>query len=280
MSKTNTKNNSTEKETENFTTVWDSVRRAKTVNGIQFKPIDKLLYSYLLGWQVSKDDPNNKKVTKVNSSVRELQQELGVSKGTIETSLKTLEKMGLIVIKSGGVGFSNEYDVRKFSEVESTNVEIKVDPFMEKRKEWREQHNQMVQTISSSMMIPSESMQSTNATDVNEQPEQKEPEIKTEPKTNWEVHQKALIAQNTKWDLLQDGQRMQVMVKVNSCMSSNFYAIKEAFNNEIARLTYQPETKKEDKPKPSYSIVPPAVQAINDAFNNDDLFGDSDDYPF
>jgi predicted transcriptional regulator len=140
MSKT--KNNSTEKETENFTTVWDSVRRAKTVNGIQFKPIDKLLYSYLLGWQVSKDDPNNKKVTKVNSSVRELQQELGVSKGTVETSLKTLEKMGLIVIKSGGVGFSNEYDVIKFSDVESTNVEIKVDQFMKDRKEWREQHSQ------------------------------------------------------------------------------------------------------------------------------------------
>jgi len=137
-----TKNNSTEKETENFTTVWDSVRRAKTVNGIQFKPIDKLLYSYLLGWQVSKDDPNNKKVTKVNSSVRELQQELGVSKGTIETSLKTLEKMGLIVIKSGGVGFSNEYDVIKFSDVESTNVEIKVDQFMKDRKEWREQPEQ------------------------------------------------------------------------------------------------------------------------------------------
>ncbi|MFQ2585473.1 HTH domain-containing protein [Aeromonas caviae] len=120
-------NNNNEKQVENFTTVWDSVRRAKTVNGLQFKAIDKLLYSYLLGWQVSKDDPNNKKVTKVNSSVRELQQELGVSKGTIETSLKTLEKMGLIVIKSGGVGFSNEYDVRKFSDVESTNVEIKVD---------------------------------------------------------------------------------------------------------------------------------------------------------
>ncbi|MDU7781687.1 MAG: hypothetical protein E7J86_22010 [Aeromonas caviae] len=45
--------------------------------------------------------------------------------------------MGLIVIKSGGVGFSNEYDVRKFSDVESTNVEIKVDPFMENRKEYR-----------------------------------------------------------------------------------------------------------------------------------------------
>ncbi|TNI09521.1 hypothetical protein CF134_21585 [Aeromonas salmonicida] len=130
-------NNNNEKQTENFTTVWDSVRRAKTVNGFQFKAIDKLLYSYLLGWQVSKDDPDNKKVTKVNSSVRELQQELGVSKGTIETSLKTLEKMGLIVIKSGGVGFSNEYDVRKFSDVESTNVEIKVDQFMENRKEYR-----------------------------------------------------------------------------------------------------------------------------------------------
>ena len=130
-------NNNNEKQVENFTTVWDSVRRAKTVNGLQFKAIDKLLYSYLLGWQVSKDDPNNKKVTKVNSSVRELQQELGVSKGTIETSLKTLEKMGLIVIKSGGVGFSNEYDVRKFSDVESTNVEIKVDQFMENRKEYR-----------------------------------------------------------------------------------------------------------------------------------------------
>lgn len=130
-------NNNNEKQVENFTTVWDSVRRAKTVNGLQFKAIDKLLYSYLLGWQVSKDDPNNKKVTKVNSSVRELQQELGVSKGTIETSLKTLEKMGLIVIKSGGVGFSNEYNVRKFSDVESTNVEIKVDQFMENRKEYR-----------------------------------------------------------------------------------------------------------------------------------------------
>ncbi|MDF2413905.1 HTH domain-containing protein [Aeromonas sp. 1HA1] len=130
-------NNNNEKQVENFTTVWDSVRRAKTVNGFQFKAIDKLLYSYLLGWQVSKDDPNNKKVTKVNSSVRELQQELGVSKGTIETSLKTLEKMGLIVIKSGGVGFSNEYDVSKFSDVESTNVEIKVDQFMENRKEYR-----------------------------------------------------------------------------------------------------------------------------------------------
>ena len=130
-------NNNNEKQTENFTTVWDSVRRAKTVNGLQFKAIDKLLYSYLLGWQVSKDDPDNKKVTKVNSSVRELQQELGVSKGTIETSLKTLEKMGLIVIKSGGVGFSNEYDVRKFSDVESTNVAIKVDQFMENRKEYR-----------------------------------------------------------------------------------------------------------------------------------------------
>ena len=45
--------------------------------------------------------------------------------------------MGLIVIKSGGVGFSNEYDVRKFSDVESTNVEIKVDQFMENRKEYR-----------------------------------------------------------------------------------------------------------------------------------------------
>lgn len=131
-------NNNNEKQAENFTTVWDSVRRAKTVNGLQFKAIDKLLYSYLLGWQVSKDDPNNKKVTKVNSSVRELQQELGVSKGTIETSLKTLEKMGLIVIKSGGVGFSNEYEVRKFSDVESTNVEIKVDQFMENRKDYRE----------------------------------------------------------------------------------------------------------------------------------------------
>lgn len=131
-------NNNNEKQAENFTTVWDSVRRAKTVNGLQFKAIDKLLYSYLLGWQVSKDDPNNKKVTKVNSSVRELQQELGVSKSTIETSLKTLEKMGLIVIKSGGVGFSNEYDVRKFSDVESTNVEIKVDQFMENRKDYRE----------------------------------------------------------------------------------------------------------------------------------------------
>lgn len=130
-------NNNNEKQVENFTTVWDSVRRAKTVNGLQFKAIDKLLYSYLLGWQVSKDDPNNKKVTKVNSSVRELQQELGVSKGTIETSLKTLEKMGLLVIKSGGVGFSNEYDVRKFSDVESTNVAIKVDQFMENRKEYR-----------------------------------------------------------------------------------------------------------------------------------------------
>ncbi|MDH1995598.1 hypothetical protein N5J40_12530 [Aeromonas caviae] len=50
-------NNNNEKQVENFTTVWDSVRRAKTVNGLQFKAIDKLLYSYLLGWQVSKDPP-------------------------------------------------------------------------------------------------------------------------------------------------------------------------------------------------------------------------------
>lgn len=111
-------NNNNEKQVENFTTVWDSVRRAETVNGLQFKTIDKLLYIDLLGWQVSKDDPNNKKVTKVSGVVRELQQELDVSNGTIETSLKTLEKMGLIVIKR--VGFSNEYDVRNFSDVEST----------------------------------------------------------------------------------------------------------------------------------------------------------------
>jgi len=39
-------NNNNEKQVENFTTVWDSVRRAKTVNGLQFKAIDKLLYSY------------------------------------------------------------------------------------------------------------------------------------------------------------------------------------------------------------------------------------------
>lgn len=130
-------NNNNEKQVENFTTVWDSVRRAKTVNGLQFKAIDKLLYSYLLGWQVSKDDPDNKKVTKVNSSVRELQQELGVSKGTIETSLKTLEKMGLIVIKSGGVGFSNEYDVRKFDSVVSATQDVKKDDFMVAREQYR-----------------------------------------------------------------------------------------------------------------------------------------------
>ena len=133
----NKPNNSIE-EAETFTMVYDSVRRAKMVNGIQFKAIDKLLYSYLLGWQASKDDPANKKVTKVNSSVRELQKELGVSKGTVETSLKTLEKMGLILIKSGGVGFPNEYDVIKFSEIKATNQEVKVDDFMKKRQEYRE----------------------------------------------------------------------------------------------------------------------------------------------
>lgn len=265
MNKTTTKNNSTEKETENFTTVWDSVRRAKTVNGLQFKPIDKLLYSYLLGWQVSKDDPNNKKVTKVNSSVRELQQELGVSKGTVETSLKTLEKMGLIVIKSGGVGFSNEYDVIKFSDVESTNVETKVDPFMENRKEWREQHNRPV-------VKPVEQPEQKQIEP--KQPEQ--PEIKINTQTNWFANKDALIAQNDKYHSLSDGQQMCVMLKVNSCMSSNFYAIKEAFNNEIARLTYQPETKQADKPKPSYCILPPEIQAMNEAFNADADFGDSD----
>ena len=39
-------NNNNEKQVENFTTVWDSVRRAKTVNGLQFKAIDKLLPDY------------------------------------------------------------------------------------------------------------------------------------------------------------------------------------------------------------------------------------------
>ncbi|MCX0437099.1 DUF6945 domain-containing protein [Aeromonas veronii] len=112
-----------------------------------------------------------------------------------------------------------------------------------------------------------------------EQPEQKqiEPEIQINTQTKWFTNKDALIAQNNKYSSLSDGQQMCVMLKVNSCMSSNFYAIKEAFNNEIARLTYQPETKQADKPKPSSSVVPPAIQAMNDAFNDDDdNFGDSD----
>ncbi|WP_338884754.1 HTH domain-containing protein [Aeromonas hydrophila] len=268
MNKTKTKNNSTEKETENFTTVWDSVRRAKTVNGIQFKPIDKLLYSYLLGWQVSKDDPNNKKVTKVNSSVRELQQELGVSKGTIETSLKTLEKMGLIVIKSGGVGFSNEYDVIKFSDVESTNVEIKVDQFMENRKEWREQHNRPV-------VKPVEQPEQ-------KQIEPKQPEIQINTQTNWFQYREKLIEQNDKWHELNVGQQQRLMSEIVECKNSNYIVIQDVFNRFISACFYTP-TKNDiiqiPKQQPTLSIVPPAIQAMNDAFD-DEGFPFSDDCPF
>ncbi|MGZ8065751.1 hypothetical protein [Aeromonas salmonicida] len=112
-----------------------------------------------------------------------------------------------------------------------------------------------------------------------EQPEQKQiepeqPEIKTEPQSNWQIHQNTLIAQNDKWHSLNDGQKMCVMVEVNKC-KLNPHGIKEKFNNEIALLTYQPETKKEDKPKPSYSIVPVHIKAMNEAFNADADFGDS-----
>ncbi|MGT4069640.1 UNVERIFIED_CONTAM: hypothetical protein I5919_12475 [Aeromonas hydrophila] len=111
-----------------------------------------------------------------------------------------------------------------------------------------------------------------------EQPEQKqiEPEIQINTQTKWFTNKDALIAQNNKYSSLSDGQQMCVMLKVNSCMSSNFYAIKEAFNNEIARLTYQPETKQADKPKLSYSVVPEHIKAMNEAFNADTDFGDSD----
>ncbi|ELC7281753.1 hypothetical protein RJO76_002859 [Aeromonas veronii] len=108
-----------------------------------------------------------------------------------------------------------------------------------------------------------------------EQPEQKkiepeQPEIKTEPQSNWQIHQNTLIAQNDKWHSLNDGQKMCVMVEVNNC-KLNPHGIKEKFNTEIALLTYQPETKKEDKPKPSYSLVPPAIQAMNDNFGDENI---------
>lgn len=108
-----------------------------------------------------------------------------------------------------------------------------------------------------------------------EQPEQKQiepeqPEIQINTHTNWFANKDALIAQNDKWHSLNDGQRMRVMVEVNNC-TLNPHGIKEAFNTEIALLTYQPETKKEDKPKQSYSLVPPANQAMNDNFGDENI---------
>ncbi len=232
-------NNNNEKQVENFTTVWDSVRRAKTVNGLQFKAIDKLLYSYLLGWQVSKDDPNNKKVTKVNSSVRELQQELGVSKGTIETSLKTLEKMGLIVIKSGGVGFSNEYDVRKFSDVESTNVEIKVDQFMENRKEYRaeKQNNKGwgYESGNEAKVDTVETPHDANAEEYRDS-EIKVVDVEPESKTLWQLHSHALITQNPKFNDLSPGHQSSVMSELSECNAVSYKAIKEIFNMSVAQF--------------------------------------------
>ncbi|ELM3721165.1 HTH domain-containing protein [Aeromonas hydrophila] len=277
-----TKKNSTEKETENFTTVWDSVRRAKTVNGIQFKPIDKLLYSYLLGWQVSKDDPNNKKVTKVNSSVRELQQELGVSKGTVETSLKTLEKMGLIVIKSGGVGFSNEYDVIKFSDVESTNVEIKVDQFMKDRKEWREQaKSEAKKRPVKPVEQPEQKQIEPKQTEIKIEPDQ--PEIQINTQTNWFKYREQLIKQNNKWHELNVGQQQRLMSEIVECKNSNYIVIQDVFNRFISACFYTPaknDTIQTPKQQPSSSIVvPPAIQAMNDAFD-DEGFPFGDDCPF
>ncbi|WP_338429389.1 hypothetical protein V3429_02245 [Aeromonas jandaei] len=103
--------------------------------------------------------------------------------------------------------------------------------------------------------------------------------VEPESRTNWELHSQALIAQNPKFNELNDGQKMQVMLAVNQCRFTSYYVIQDDFNTRISILTHKHTPQPIEKPKSSYSIAPPAIQAMNDVFDYDD-FGDDDNIPF
>ncbi|WP_162791268.1 hypothetical protein [Aeromonas hydrophila] len=71
--------------------------------------------------------------------------------------------------------------------------------------------------------------------DVDVKPESIEPENKT----NWELHSNALITQNDKYNKLNQGDKMRVMLAVNQCYSVSFKAIKEAFDITVDQLLAQ-----------------------------------------
>ncbi|MCX0424850.1 hypothetical protein QPK06_19555 [Aeromonas veronii] len=115
------------------------------------------------------------------------------------------------------------------------------------------------------------------------EPEHKQPEIKINTQTNWFKYREKLIEQNDKWHELNVGQQQRLMSEIVECKNSNYIVIQDVFNRFISACFYTPaknDTIQTPKQQPSSSIVvPPAIQAMNDAFD-DEGFPFGDDCPF